>query len=39
MDFHHPLTITMADTMTIGSFEREYSKLVNANKALSWQIW
>ena len=39
MDFHHPLTVTMADSMAIGSFKKDVEKMVNVNEPLGPQIW
>ncbi len=35
---HHPLSLKMADTVIIGSFAKEVSKLIDINKPLMDQI-
>ena len=39
MKFHHPLSMVMANTMVIGSFKREISRLIDPDKPLLSQIW
>lgn len=39
MQFHHPLTVVMANTMAIGSFRKEIERIVNPDQPLSPQIW
>ena len=39
MEFHHPLSVTMATTMSIGSFKRQADKMINPDKSLALQIW
>lgn len=29
MQFHHPLTVVMANTMAIGSFRKDIERIVN----------
>lgn len=39
MSFHHPLTIEMANTMAIGTFKTEISRIIEPDKPLLTQIW
>ncbi len=39
MKFHQPLTITMANTMAIGSFKNDISRLIQPDEPLMPQIW
>ena len=39
MKFHHPLTLTMANTMVIGSFKKDISRIISPDEALLPQIW
>jgi hypothetical protein len=36
---HHPLSLKMADSIIIGSFKKEVSKLIDVNKPLMDQVW
>lgn len=39
MKFHHPLTLIMANSMVIGSFRKEISRIIHPDKPLLPQIW
>jgi len=39
MKFHHPLTPLMANSMIIGSFKKEISRIIDPQKPLLPQVW
>lgn len=39
MKFHHPLSLIMANTMVIGSFKKDISRLIQPDLPLMPQIW
>jgi cytochrome b involved in lipid metabolism len=39
MKFHHPLTLIMANSMVIGTFKKEISRIIDPNRPLLPQIW
>ena len=39
MKFHHPLTLVMANSMIIGSFKKEISRIIDPDTPLLPQIW
>jgi 4-hydroxysphinganine ceramide fatty acyl 2-hydroxylase len=39
MKFHHPLTLMMANSMVIGTFKKEISRIINPDQPLLPQIW
>lgn len=39
LQFHHPLTLRLADSMAIGSLKKELTHLVDPNQALLSQLW
>ena len=39
LDYHHPLTVTMADSMAVASFKQDLSRVVDPDKPLGPQIW
>lgn len=39
MSSHHTLSLIMANSMVIGSFEKEIKRMINPNQALLPQIW
>jgi 4-hydroxysphinganine ceramide fatty acyl 2-hydroxylase len=39
MKFHHPLTLIMANSMVIGTFRKEISRIIDPEKPLLAQIW
>ena len=39
MKFHHPLSLIMANSMVIGSFKKEISRIINPDRPLMPQIW
>jgi cytochrome b involved in lipid metabolism len=39
MKFHHPLTLTLANSMTIGSFKKEISRIIDPTRPFLKQIW
>jgi hypothetical protein len=39
MAFHHPLSLTMANSMVVGSFKKEVSRLIDPNLPLMTQVW
>lgn len=39
MKGHHPLSLRMADSIVIGSFTKEVSKLIDVNQPLMSQVW
>lgn len=39
MKFHHPLTMIMANSMVIGTYKKEISRVINPDKPLLPQIW
>jgi cytochrome b involved in lipid metabolism len=39
MNGHHPLSLRMANSIVIGSFKKDISRLINPDKPLMDQIW
>ena len=39
MKWHHPLTLKMANTMAIGSFNKEIKRIITPERAFMPQIW
>lgn len=39
MKFHHPLTLIMANSMVIGTFKKEISRIIHPDQPLMPQIW
>jgi hypothetical protein len=39
MKFHHPLTLIMANSMVIGSFKKEISRIIDPTLPFMPQIW
>jgi cytochrome b involved in lipid metabolism len=39
MSFHQPLSSFLAESMAIGSFDRDIDRLVDPNRCLGDQIW
>lgn len=39
MSAHHPLSLIMANSMVIGTFEKEIKRMINPDQALLPQIW
>lgn len=39
MKWHHPLSLVMANTMAVGSFKKEISRLIKPDRAFMPQIW
>ena len=39
MESHFPLSLTLANTMVIGTFEKEIRRLINPDQPLVQQIW
>lgn len=39
MKFHHPLTLIMANSMVIGTFKKEISRIIDPERPLMPQIW
>jgi hypothetical protein len=39
MKFHHPLTLTYANSMAIGSFKKEISRIIDPSQPFMKQIW
>lgn len=39
MKGHHPLTLRMADSLIVGSYKKEISKLIDPDVPLVEQIW
>lgn len=39
MKFHHPLTLIMANSMVIGSFKKQITRIISPEKPLLPQIW
>ena len=39
MKFHHPLTLIMANSMVVGTFKKEVSRIMNPDEVLLPQIW
>lgn len=39
MKFHHPLTLELANSMTVGSFRRDIERIIHPDRPLLRQIW
>ena len=39
MQWHHPLTLTMASTMAVGSFRKEIERVITPERGFMGQIW
>ena len=39
MKFHHPLSLVMANSMVIGSYKKEISRMIDPEQPLMPQVW